>query len=148
MKDTPENTPEDPGEITPSTDLRARYEDTARFCPVCNKQTQFLEGETGGYCTTCGNFMDREECDQMERPQSAEIREKILAVVDQKHGPFWYEFYDALIPAHSVEEVRLALNSLVQDGTLRMKEDDSEHDWEYRRVVASFVQPDPPANQP
>ncbi len=62
MKDTPENTPEDPGEITPSTDLRARYEGDARFCPSCNKQTQFLEGETGGYCTTCGNFMDREEC--------------------------------------------------------------------------------------
>ena len=69
-----------------------------------------------------------------EPKPSNEIREKILAVVDDKHGAFWGEFYDALIPAHTVEEVRLALNSLVQERTLRMKEDSTEHDWEYRRV--------------
>ncbi len=148
MKDTPENPPEDPGETPPTTESRARYEGAARFCPSCNMRTLFLVGDTGSCCTTCGHLVPREKHDQMERPQSAEIREKILAVVDQKHGAFWGEFYDALIPAHSVEEVRLALNSLVQDGTLRMKEDDSEHDWEYRRVAASCVQPDPPANQP
>jgi hypothetical protein len=69
-----------------------------------------------------------------EPQPSNEIREKILGVVDEKHGAFWGEFYDALIPAHTVEDVRLALNSLIQDGTLRMKEDSTEHDWEYRRA--------------
>jgi hypothetical protein len=68
-----------------------------------------------------------------EPKPSNEIREKILSVVDKLYGAFWGEFYDALIPAHTVEEVRLALNSLIQDRTLRMKEDSTEHDWEYRR---------------
>ena len=62
MKDTPENTPEDTGETPAIMDLRTRYEGVARFCPVCNKQTRSLADETGGYCTTCGHFMDREEC--------------------------------------------------------------------------------------
>ena len=69
-----------------------------------------------------------------EPTPNPETRDRILEIVDEKHGAFWGEFYDALIPAHTVEEVRLALNSLVQDRTLRMKEDSAEHDWEYRRV--------------
>jgi hypothetical protein len=69
-----------------------------------------------------------------EPTPNPEIRDKILEIVDEKHGAFWGEFYDALISAHTVEEVRLALKSLVQDRTLRMKEDFAEHDWEYRRV--------------
>lgn len=64
---------------------------------------------------------------------SIEIREKILGVVDEKHGAFWSDFYDAIVMDHALEEIRLALNSLVQDGTLRMKEDSTEHDWEYLR---------------
>ena len=68
-----------------------------------------------------------------EPKPSIEIRDKILAIVDEKHGAFWGEFYHALIPVYTVEDVRLALNSLVQDNTLRMKEDNTEHDWEYRR---------------
>lgn len=78
--------------------------------------------------------MDTRLTQKTELKPSNEIREKILAVVDEKHGAFWGEFYDALIPPHTVEEVRLALNSLVQDRTLRMKEDPTEHDWEYRRA--------------
>jgi hypothetical protein len=78
--------------------------------------------------------MDTTLTPKTEPKPSNEIREKILAVVDEKHGAFWGDFYDALIPSHTVEEVRLALNSLVQDRTLRMKEDSTEHDWEYRRV--------------
>ena len=64
---------------------------------------------------------------------SDEVREKILKVVDEKRGAFWFDFYDALIMDYAMEEVRLAINSLVQDGTLRMKEDSTEHDWEYLR---------------
>ena len=77
--------------------------------------------------------MDPTRTSYVASKPSNEIRKKILSVVDEKHGVFWGELYDALIPSHGVEEVRAALNSLVQDGTLRMKEDDSEHDWEYRR---------------
>ncbi len=62
---------------------------------------------------------------------SNEIREKILAVVDEKHGAFWSDFYDAL--TIDPLEIQLALNNLVQDGTLRMKEDSTEHEWEYLR---------------
>jgi hypothetical protein len=68
-----------------------------------------------------------------EPTPSPEIRDKILKIVDEKHGAFWGEFYTALIPPCEVEPVRLALISLVNDGTLRMKEDEQEHDWEYLR---------------
>ena len=68
-----------------------------------------------------------------EEKPSAEIREKILRMVDEKHGVFWGELYDVLMITHSVEDVRVALNSLVNDNTLRMKEDSVEHDWEYVR---------------
>lgn len=69
------------------------------------------------------------------------IREKILAVVDQKHGAFWGDFYDALIHQYSADDIQKALRSLVADQTLRMKDDDEEHDWEYRRTAPK------PANQ-
>ena len=76
---------------------------------------------------------------------SPEIRDKILEIVDEKHGAFWGEFYTALIPPYEVEAVRLALKSLVNDGTLRMKEDDQEHDWEYLRCRpnAKHIHPEP-----
>lgn len=92
--------------------------------------------------------MTREYFDRVGWLPIAEIREKILAVVDQKRGAFWGEIYGALIPTYTVDGVRVALNSLVREGTLRMKEEDSEHDWEYRRATAPREQPDPPANQP
>lgn len=69
-----------------------------------------------------------------EPKPSTEIHEKILAIIDGKCSAFWSDFYHALIPPHGAEEVGIALNSLVVDRTLRMKEDESEHDWEYRRV--------------
>lgn len=69
-----------------------------------------------------------------EPKPSPEICHKILAIVDNLHGAFWGELHDALIPPHDAEAVRLALRSLVTDGVLRMMEDDSEHDWEYRRA--------------
>lgn len=62
------------------------------------------------------------------------IEDKILKVVDEKHGAFWGEFYDALVPTHSADDILNTLRSLVQRGVLRMKEDSYEHDWEYRRV--------------
>jgi hypothetical protein len=68
-----------------------------------------------------------------EPTPNPEIRDKILEIVDEKHGAFWGEFYTALIPPYEVEPLRIALISLVNDGTLRMKEDDEEHDWEYLR---------------
>ena len=78
--------------------------------------------------------MDTTKTPIAEPKPSTEIREKILAIVDEKRGVFWGDFYRAMIPAHGVDEVQLALNSLIMDRTLRMKEDESEHDWEYRRV--------------
>ncbi len=76
-----------------------------------------------------------------EPTPSPEIRDKILEIVDEKHGAFWGEFYAALIPTYEVESVRLALKSLVNDETLRMKEDDQEHDWEYRRCKQNVTAP-------
>lgn len=67
----------------------------------------------------------------------AEIREKILAIVDEKHGPYWSDFYDALIPEYTVEETHLAANSLLMDKTLRLRGDSEEHDWQYVRVTGS-----------
>lgn len=70
--------------------------------------------------------------DQTPDP-SPEIRAKILALVDERHGCYWSDFYKALVPAYPEADVRVALRSLVRDSTLRMKDDDQEHDWEYRR---------------
>lgn len=65
----------------------------------------------------------------------SEIRNKILEIVDARHGAFWGELYAALIPPYEVDAVRLALGALVGDNTLRMREDDEEHDWEYLRPL-------------
>jgi hypothetical protein len=62
-----------------------------------------------------------------------EISDKILEVVDKTNGAFWGDFYKNLIPTYSVDDVRSALRSLLNDGILRMKEDSEEHDWEYLR---------------
>lgn len=62
-----------------------------------------------------------------------EIREKILQVIDEKHGAYLMEILSELEDHYGIEEIREALSSLVKDGTLRMKDDDLEHDWEYLR---------------
>jgi len=74
-----------------------------------------------------------------ETPLVLEIRDKILEIVDEKRGAYWGEFYSSLVPTYGVDDVRTVLASLVGDGTLRMKEDDEEHDWEYIRCVKKDI---------
>lgn len=60
------------------------------------------------------------------------LRDRILALVDQRHGVYWGELVEGLKDA-DVADIGLALNQLVNEGTLRMRDDDQEHDWEYVR---------------
>lgn len=76
--------------------------------------------------------------DTTKRPTEIEeanpaIRTKILEIMDNGQGTYWGDLYDALTPEYTVVEIRVALNSLVRDKTLRQREDSHEHDWEYRR---------------
>ena len=74
--------------------------------------------------------------------RAADIRESILTVVDKHHGAFLGEFFKELSGRHNDNDVLLVLRSMVADGTLRMKEDDAEHDWEYlRNKPAAPVRP-------
>ena len=59
-------------------------------------------------------------------------RERILAIVDEKHGAYWVDLLDGM-PTVEPVMVQLALRSLLKDGTLRQREDEQEHDWEYVR---------------
>lgn len=63
-------------------------------------------------------------------------RERILEIVDEKHGAFWGELLDGM-PTVEPVMVQLALRSLLKDGTLRQREDEQEHDWEYVRRRSS-----------
>jgi len=58
----------------------------------------------------------------------------ILGVVDNCSGPYWGDLYDILIDEFTVDEIRLALKSLLSDGTLRQRECSEEHDWQYVRA--------------
>jgi hypothetical protein len=62
------------------------------------------------------------------------LKEKILKIVDEKHGAFWGEFINE-IPNENPENIQICLRELLKDGVLRQKEDDMEHDWEYVRKI-------------
>jgi hypothetical protein len=64
-----------------------------------------------------------------------ELEQKILRIVDELRGAYWSDFYNILMCDYSVEEIRSALKGLVVEKKLRMKDDDQEHDWEYRRTT-------------
>ena len=60
-----------------------------------------------------------------------DIQNKILEIVDAKHGAFWGDFIDGIPTAP--ENIQGALRMLIADKVLRAKEDEQEHDWEFVR---------------
>jgi len=63
--------------------------------------------------------------------QLDDIHIKILKIVDTIGDPL-LSHIKARTTSYRDDEVRVAVRSLVQQGYLRMKEDDYDHDWTYR----------------
>ena len=73
------------------------------------------------------------DANQIDRtPDLSKARERILAIVDEMHGVYLSDLIDGM-PDVDPWIIRLALRSLLKDRTLRQKEDEIEHDWEYVR---------------
>lgn len=99
------HTPVDPGGTPFTVELPTQNKTFTRSCPSCGVVDTWWMTSRAARCRSCGYRMPREDFDQMERIPSAAIRQKILAVVDHHRGAYWGDFYDALIPAHTVEDV-------------------------------------------
>jgi hypothetical protein len=78
-------------------------------------------------------YIELMDTNQINRtPDLSKARERILAIVDEKHGAYLSDLLDG---SQDIDAwtIRLALRSLLKDRTLRQKEDEIEHDWEYVR---------------